>query len=396
MAKSDKWVNRNILFYYITEFLNEFFFLIPVYIAFQNQYLTLTQMALLASARYVLMFLMELPTGVFADMWGRKISCAIGGFINALGLFLIAFFPSSFWIVVGTLIRAVGESAMSGANTALIYDTLKENGREEEYTTIAAREGMFTQGSLIIATLTGGFLYSFSKTLPFLLTGLSFFTSAIVYLNMQEPHIDSIKYSWSSYWTKTKDGLKELVKNSYTKHLSLYFMLIAGISWAWMTYLNLVYINSLGYNQGTQGIIMSVVRVFNAIIIGIFAVKFLKFTRKKGAWIHPVIMLIGAVLALTPNPVLNVIAMVPLMFASTLRFNLLGKLTNEVFDSRHRATALSALNLLMGIMYSVIVAASGPLSEIAHPRWIYFWTGIVPLPIIIYLVVKMRRLHASS
>lgn len=389
--KLNNWVDRNILFYYLTEFFNDLFFLIPVYIAFQNQYLTLTQMGLLASARYILMFLMELPTGVFADLWGRRISCAIGGIVDALGLFLIVLFPNSFWIIVGTLIRAIGESAMSGANTALIYDTLKESGREDEYIKIAAREGIFTQIGLILATLTGGFLYSISKTLPFLLTGISLTISSLIYLKMKEPHIDSIKYSWSSYIAKTKDGLKEILKNSYTKYLSLYFMFVAGISWSWMTYLNLVFLNSLGFNQSTQGIILSTIRVFNAIIIILVAVKAYQFTKKYGAWIHPVIMGFGAFLALMPNLNLNIIAISFLMFASTLRFNLLNKLTNEVFDSRHRATALSSLNLLLGIIYSVIVAVSGPLAESSHPRWIYFWTGILPLPLLVYLTVKMKE-----
>lgn len=72
--------------------MGEFLFFIPIIIAFQNQYLTLTQMGLLASARYVLTFLMELPTGVFADIWGRKVSCAIGAFIDSAELLIIAFF----------------------------------------------------------------------------------------------------------------------------------------------------------------------------------------------------------------------------------------------------------------------------------------------------------------
>lgn len=396
MDKHKGWADRNIRYYYITELLNNLFFLIPVYIAFQNQYLTLTQMALLASSRYVLMFLMELPTGVFADLWGRKISCAIGAFINASGLFLIAFFPSTIWIIVGTMIRAIGESAMSGANSALIYDTLKENNREEEYVKIAARESMIVQTGLILATFLGGYLYSVSKTLPFLLTGTSIFTSAFLYLKMQEPHLDSIKYSWNIYISKTKDGLKELVKNSYTKYLSVYFMFIAGISWSWMTYLNLVFLNSLGFDQGTQGTILSVARMLNAIIIGIIAVGALRFTRKHGAWIHPGLMLLGSLMALIPNPTINVLAIMPLMFVSTLRFNLLGKLTNEVFDSRHRATALSALNLLLGLLYSIIVALSGPLTELAHPRWIFFWTGIMPLPLIVWLVLKMKKYHSVA
>ncbi len=396
MSKHKGWADRNIRYYYITELLNNLFFLIPVYIAFQNQYLTLTQMALLASARYVLMFLMELPTGVFADLWGRKISCAIGAFINASGLFLIAFFPSTTWIIVGTMIRAIGESTMSGANSALIYDTLKENNREEEYVKVAARESMIVQTGLILATFLGGYLYSISKTLPFFLTGASIFTSAFLYLRMQEPHLDSIKYSWSIYINKTKDGLKELVKNSYTKYLSVYFMFIAGISWSWMTYLNLVFLNSLGFDQGTQGTILSVSRMLNAIIIGIVAVGALKFTRKHGAWIHPGLMFLGSLMALIPNPIINVMAIMPLMFVSTLRFNLLGKLTNEVFDSRHRATALSALNLLLGFLYSIIVALSGPLTEIAHPRWIFFWTGIMPLPLIVWLVFKMKQARLTT
>ena len=138
---------------------------------------------------------------------------------------------------------------MSGANTALIYDTLKENNREEEYTTIATREGIFTQIALIFATLVGGFLYVISPTLPFLFSGISIFVSVFLYLNMKEPRLDNTKYSWSDYINNIKNGVKELFKNTYTRYLSIYFMLIAGITWSWMTYINLVFINSLGLRK---------------------------------------------------------------------------------------------------------------------------------------------------
>jgi len=389
-------VDRNIFYYYLTEFLNNLLFFIPIYVAFQNHYLTLTQMGLLASVRYILMFLLELPTGVFADLWGRRISCAIGATLDALGLFLIVILPSNLWIIIGTLIRAIGESAMSGANTALIYDSLKQSGREDQYTTIAAREGILTQIALITSTLLGGFLFSVSPTLPFLFSALSIFLSVFLYLNMKEPTIDSVKYSWNNYIENTKNGIKELFKNTYTKYLSIYFMLIAGITWSWMTYLNLVFINSLGFTESSQGIILSIIRALNAIIIGFLAIKILNFTRTYGAWLHPIIMGLGSLMALIPNQFINVIAIMPLMFASTLRFSLLNKLTNEVFDSKHRATALSGLNLLLGIVYSIIVAISGPLAEMTNPRSIYLFTGILPLPFIVYLTIKMRKNYQSN
>ena len=348
-------------------------------------------MGLLASVRYILMSLMELPTGVFADLWGRRISCTIGAFLDAFGLILIVLMPSSLWIIIGTLIRAVGESAMSGANTALIYDTLKENNREAEYVKVASKEGIIVQISLVISTLTGGFLYSINPTIPFLFTGISIFVSAFFYLNMKEPKIDTTKYSWTIYIQNTKSGVKELFKNTYTKYLSMYFLLVGGITWAWMTYSNLVFIDSMGFSESSQGVILSMFRIINAVIIGIFAVKFINFTKSHGAWVHPIIMGLGSLLALIPINVVGSLAILLLMSASSLRFNLLNKLTNEVFNSRHRATALSTLNLLSGIIYAIIVAASGPIMELTSPRWIYFFTGILPLPLIIFLVIKMKQ-----
>ncbi len=389
------WVDRNITLYYVTEFFYALLFLIPVYIAFQNQYLTLTQMGFLAAARYIVMLLMELPTGVFADMWGRKISCAIGGAIDALGLFLIALFPTPTWIIAGTLIRALGESAISGASTALLYDTLKEAGREEEFGTITAREGMYTQVALILATLLGGFLYAFGQTVPFFLSGISVTISAVSYLFMKEPHIDSIKYSWSLYIENTKNGAKQLFKNSYVSYLSLYYIIVAGVTWSWAIYINLVYLNATGLPESAQGLVLSAVRIFNAVVLLRLTKRILSFTRAKGPWVHPALMVIGALLASVPNLTVNIFALVPFMFASNLRFNLLNKLVNDEFDSKHRATALSTLNFFMSIIFSAIVGFSGIIVELSSPSMLYILTSLIPLPFLLYLAQKIH-VHYSK
>jgi MFS family permease len=382
---------KNISLYYLTEFFADLIFFMPVIIAYQQQFLSLTQMGLLASTRYIFVTILELPTGVFADIWGRKTSCAFGACLDAVGLCIYGLFPSATGIIVATLIRAFGESMISGASTALQYDTLKEQGKEESFPKIASRAGMFSQTALIVATFLGGFLYHISPAIPFVASAIGSGITALLFRSMAEPHIDSMTYSWKNYLHKTKLGVQELFKHRYTTYLSLYFMVVAGITWSWMIYLNLIYLNSLGYDESSQGILLSVARLINILIINSIAVSAVRFTKRYGAWLHPLIMVTGTVLALLPNDALNLVAIMPLMLASTFRFVLLGKLTNEVFDSRHRATSLSALNLLMGFVYIIIVGSSGLIMNAGHPRWIYLWTGILPLPLILFLAYKMKQ-----
>ena len=73
-------------------------------------------------------FLSEIPTGFIADKFGRKVSMSLGYLLNALGLLVIIFSPTTLGLYVMNIIRAIGTAMVSGANEALLYEASEEEG----------------------------------------------------------------------------------------------------------------------------------------------------------------------------------------------------------------------------------------------------------------------------
>lgn len=101
--------------------------------------------------------------------------------------------------------------------------------------------------------------------------------------------------------------------------------------------------------------------------------------------------MVSAFPALLQNKALNTAILFSMTIASTLRFVLLDRYTNELFDSSLRATALSALNLLVGIVYISVVLSMGFILD-RYPAWIVlFYSGIVTLVFVLPSGIQLSR-----
>jgi hypothetical protein len=80
------------------------------------------------------------------------------------------------------------------------------------------------------------------------------------------------------------------------------------------------------------------------------------------------------------------------MFSSTARWTVLTKFTNAEFDSRKRATAISALSMLIGIIYVGLVLASGPvISWWGSASVMYTVLGIATAVLVLPLGIGLTR-----
>jgi predicted MFS family arabinose efflux permease len=93
----------------------------------------------------------EVPSGVIADRLGRKLVLALGAAANLLGCLVFTRAAELGPFVFGELCFAVGVSLMSGADSALLYDSLAAEDRTAEYVRSEGR----LQASWLLATAVG-------------------------------------------------------------------------------------------------------------------------------------------------------------------------------------------------------------------------------------------------
>ena len=164
----DKNFRRNIINLYLIKFSKWFNLVMPVVVIFyQDNGLGMQDIFWLKSIYSVSIVVLEIPSGYLADVWGRKKTLLLGGVLGAAGFALYSFSYGFLAFVVAEIILGAGHSFVSGADSALLYDTLKSSKKEGEY---IKQEGWITSAGNFaeaIAGIGGGLLATLSLRMPF-------------------------------------------------------------------------------------------------------------------------------------------------------------------------------------------------------------------------------------
>jgi MFS family permease len=130
----------------------------------------------------------EIPSGYFSDIIGRKITIIIGTFFGLIG-FCVYALSYGFWgFLVAELLLGLGSSFISGTDSALIYDSLIDIGKEQHYVKFESRKTMLGNFSEATASILGGFLATISLRTPFYVILVFYFLAFLLSFTLVEPH----------------------------------------------------------------------------------------------------------------------------------------------------------------------------------------------------------------
>jgi len=104
--------------------------------------LTALQLVLIGTTLELSTFLFEVPTGIVADVYSRRLSIIIGYILTGLGFLIEGFFPAFLPIVLAQVVWGLGYTFGSGAKQAWITDEVGEENANKLFLR-AARLGMF-------------------------------------------------------------------------------------------------------------------------------------------------------------------------------------------------------------------------------------------------------------
>ena len=142
--------------------------IMPVIVLFyQENGLTMFDVFLLQGIYSVAIVLLEIPSGYLADIWGRKNTIIIGSILGALGFVVYSQTSGFWWFLIAEMILGIGQSFISGSDSALLYDTLLEQKREKEYMKLEGRVLSIGNFAETIAAILGGVLAEISLRTPF-------------------------------------------------------------------------------------------------------------------------------------------------------------------------------------------------------------------------------------
>ena len=178
----------NILKMYLLKGVTWFMVAMPIIVIFfQENDLSTTEIMILQAVYSLTIAILEIPSGFFADSYGRKNSILISTFFSFIGYILLSTYSGFNEYLIAEILLGIGGSLISGADSAIIYDTLIELDDEKKKKKIEGKNYAIGNFSEAIAGILGGFLALSSIYLPIYIQTFVIMLSIPIAFSLVEP-----------------------------------------------------------------------------------------------------------------------------------------------------------------------------------------------------------------
>ena len=359
-------LKHNIIKLYLLKAVKWFMIVMPIIVLFfESKGLSLTQIMIIQGTYSLFVALFEIPSGFFADIYGRKNSLVIGSIFLFLGYVIFSFFSGFNEFLFAEILLGIGGSLISGADSAILYDTLLEIKEEDEYTKIEGRTyaiGNFSEG---IAGVLGGFLAMTSINMPVYIQTIVMFMSIPIAMTLVEPKSSyKLAKSFSSIITVVKDTF------IYQRKLRWYIvysssMGIATLSIAWFVQPFLMEID-------TPIIYYGIIWAFLNFTAGITSYYSYLFNNHN-LLIYISLIMITSLVLLGFN--ISYFGLIFIILIYLLRGIITPKLRNLIninSTSERRATVLSLRSFVIRISFAVTAPALGYIADSSDLSLVFY------------------------
>jgi MFS family permease len=180
--------------------------------------INLFQIGILFAIREVITYIFEVPSGIFADHYGKKTELLIC-FVFYVISFVVFFLGKGFWLMaVAMLFFGLGEAFRSGTHKAMIYSYLEQKGWFDEKTFVYGRTRSF---SLIGSAVSAFVSIIFVLNLPamrwiFLITTLPYILDFFLILSYPNSLNEKRETDMSiaKFWKNSVTQIKSIFKKS--------------------------------------------------------------------------------------------------------------------------------------------------------------------------------------
>ena len=176
---------------------------------------SLWEIGLAESVYHIVSLLCEVPSGMAADLLGRRKTLLSGGVLTVTCNLLMAFAPNLFTICFAMGLNALAMTMFSGTTTALLYDSLKQEGREDEYIQVSANSSQISMLANAIGSLAS-LLKRFLGFAGFYLLSAAFEgVSTAALALMEEPIVTKAQANREKHPLRTlPEQFRQLVRDS--------------------------------------------------------------------------------------------------------------------------------------------------------------------------------------
>ncbi len=361
---TQKHLQSNIWKLLVISGIELFLLIIPIMVPFyQSNGLTMKDVFLLQSIFSISIVLFEIPSGYFADVVGRKNSLVLWCVFWFLGMLIYSFTSGFYGFLVAELVLGFWSSFISGADSAILYDSLLELDRGGEYKKLEWKMSAISNFSEAAASFIWGFLVLVSIRFPFYIESAVLFLAIPIALSIYEPanqKHDNKEWAWK--------GIIKVVKYSLHHHAETKWLIFySGFLWAstlTMVWLVQPYFKLVGLPIVYFWIVWAVLNLS----IGLFSLAAHEieafFGRRKIFILLFALIFLGFLLTSIFHSLWALIFLVIFYFVRAINGPVLKDAINRVTASHIRATVLSVKALIARLIFAIIGPFVGWISDV--------------------------------
>jgi len=348
---------------------------------------------------HVAKFVMEIPTGIFADMLGRRKSLIIFCALSSIET-LLFLHPTLPFMLLSFILSGTAFAFSGGANEAILWNIAgyaEPENQTKRYSRLVSRMYLIWIIGEIIGVSLGGYLGNLLLILPFLLRSLFTAFGIIPLLLLPEQKIQA------SERTTVLRHLGKSMQAVWRSPALLGLLLISGLTsgcWQTIYFFYQLYLHGLGFSLTIIGLVVAASSLTNFVFTAAtpYVMRWLP-----ARWLIPIFTacsILGLALMSLPQAWLDLFGYLILFQASAaILMPALSTYINERSPEAQRATVLSLQTGLFSATMIVLFPLFG-LGVTRVPYSIaYLWTTVALLVgalAILGLVLVLRNIRQTS
>lgn len=356
-----KKLPANALQLFLIKIAKWFNLVMPIVVLFyQENGLSMSQIFMLKSIYSIAMVATELPSGYLADVWGCRRSILFGAILGTIGILIYSFSSGFESFVLAEIILGVGFSFVSGADSAMLYDSLKAENREDEY---IKYEGRITSGGNFaeaLAGVAGGLLATISLRTPyyFQIPVAAIAIPAAFFLKEPQHVLERTHLKMKEILAIVKLTYQQTEMRSAIMISS--FTGAATLTYAWFVQ---PYFQEAGVPVSVFGILWTMLNL-TAGIFSMYSYRIERLLGKRNTLLLIVIFIsLGFILTSIEISLAGIAILFGFYMVRGIATPVLKDYINQYTDSKVRATILSVRNFEIRIIFAAVGPVLGYLTD---------------------------------
>lgn len=407
-TKTSGRVKHNIRMYYGFSTFSNLLILGPILtLFFLEKGLNFTQIMMISAVSAIGTVIFEVPTGMMADRIGRKYSLILNAVFWAITCLIYMVSNSFIVFLIGEVFFSIGAAFGSGADSALLYDSLKSEQREGEYQRIEGRSMSLVFYSQAMGSILAGYLYKIDIRLPFAVSFLFvLFSVWYAYRFIEEPvnYKESLSHQsgegskhehrFSSFYHQFYAGYQVIVSNpkllSTVGTIALMSIFFRGSFPMYQPYMKAVDIDVTWF--GWLFFAFNIVAAQSSK----FAHIFMSYT-KSWTLIAMGLLIVASYFGLGLLQVSMGVILIGLQqIYRGMSRSIFYKYYNKRIPSELRATVLSTISFAINLGIALVMPLQGLLMDRVDIFTAHLVLGVLLFALLIPAEVYMRRSHRSK